>query len=252
MNTKTRLKAFYESEILKRDQDAGKRMGKTQRRILQFVGTHSRVLDVGCGSGYNAELVQDAGNYVIGVEISSHNVKVTHERGIEVCQHDLSEPLPFADDTFDKALFIGVAEHLFAPKFALYEIYRCLEPGGAILISVPNTVVWFRRVLFMCGIASFVESLKGDLRPWNHPHLRFFTRKTLEEMVKQCGFSVQEVFGNTADFPGALYHYARFPINKGIALSQKITRGLNFMADIWPSLCSRGLWLIATKPTSVS
>lgn len=124
-----KVRQLYESEPHKRGKDAGKRPGKTQRRIVRLMDTGNRILDVGCGSGYFAELVQESGNYVVGVQLSEHNVRVTPERGVEVCRYDLSEPFPFKDKSFDKAMFISVAEHLFAPAFALREIHRCLKPG---------------------------------------------------------------------------------------------------------------------------
>ena len=125
------------------------------------------------------------------------------------------------------------------------------QARGGYVILVPNTVVWFERVLFLFGVVRFVETKRGELRPWNHDHLRHFTLKTLKEMVTACGFRVQEIFGNRTDFPGYLYRYAPFPLNKAIALGQRITRGLNFMADIYPSLCSRDLLVYAIKLTSV-
>jgi SAM-dependent methyltransferase len=48
---------------------------------------------------------------------------------------DLS--LPFANETVDFFISIAVLEHLRKPSVAVAEMYRCLKPGGQLLVSVP-------------------------------------------------------------------------------------------------------------------
>lgn len=51
----------------------------------------------------------------------------------------LRDPLPWTDPTFDLVLLDQVLEHLpVAPHFLLRQIFRCLKPGGQLLLCVPN------------------------------------------------------------------------------------------------------------------
>jgi len=47
--------------------------------------------------------------------------------------------LPFADASFDRVLAIQVLEHVFEPITAAEEMYRCLRPGGELVILVPQS-----------------------------------------------------------------------------------------------------------------
>ena len=47
--------------------------------------------------------------------------------------------LPFPDKSFDRVLAIQVLEHVFEPIRATEEMYRCLRPGGELVILVPQS-----------------------------------------------------------------------------------------------------------------
>jgi SAM-dependent methyltransferase len=51
--------------------------------------------------------------------------------------HDLNQPLPFADASFDTAILSDVLEHVQNPEKLLSEIRRILAPGGRLLLNVP-------------------------------------------------------------------------------------------------------------------
>ncbi|MBA2588526.1 MAG: methyltransferase domain-containing protein, partial [Alphaproteobacteria bacterium] len=60
-----------------------------------------------------------------------------HDREIK---HDLTAPLPHADNSIAKIQAQDVLEHLPFDKvpFVLDEIYRVLKPGGVFRLSVPD------------------------------------------------------------------------------------------------------------------
>jgi SAM-dependent methyltransferase len=45
--------------------------------------------------------------------------------------------LPFADNTFDATLNIVTLEHVTDPAFVVRELFRCLRPGGRLLLVTP-------------------------------------------------------------------------------------------------------------------
>ena len=51
--------------------------------------------------------------------------------------HDLEEPLPFKDETYDGVLLINVLEHIYNFEQLLAESARVLVVGGSIVIAVP-------------------------------------------------------------------------------------------------------------------
>lgn len=51
--------------------------------------------------------------------------------------HDLEQPLPLPDKSFDHVLLINVLEHIFDYQQLLNEAIRVVRPGGSIVIVVP-------------------------------------------------------------------------------------------------------------------
>lgn len=51
--------------------------------------------------------------------------------------HDLEQPLPLADASYDHVLLINVLEHVFEYRKLLREAARVVRPGGSVAIVVP-------------------------------------------------------------------------------------------------------------------
>jgi len=106
-----------------------------------------RGLDVGCGAGArDVYRLMLAGYDVTGIDAIEENVALAWTRHPEIAErvsvHDIREPLPFADASFDFAFCNSVIQHL-EPE-ALYggtlpEIARVLRPDGAL------------QLIFKCG-----------------------------------------------------------------------------------------------------
>jgi methionine biosynthesis protein MetW len=106
-----------------------------------------RILEVGCGNGRLLKLLQVA-NEVVGVDASEDGIVACVERGIEGhCMDPSSEPLPFADESFDVVICLESMEHLMSPYYALMEMRRVLKTGGTLICSVPNPI-WGHIMLY--------------------------------------------------------------------------------------------------------
>lgn len=245
-NKKSLIQEFYESDRLDRT-EAGKRSDKEARELKKFGGKNNLVLDAGCGNGIVAELIAKEGNRVIGTDISQKNIALARNRNIEAIQHDLVQPFPFRDETFDRICCLGVLEHLFLPERALREIYRCLKKDGQILIYTANDAFWRNRVVFLWGRMLFVETINNKLWPWEHPHIRFFNLSYLKKLLTRCNFRITAIKAAYVDFPGALIPYVPFPVKVILYLLQRITHGCEFLSNIFPSLFSGSLSAYAEK-----
>jgi SAM-dependent methyltransferase len=91
-----------------------------------------RLLDVGCGSMPYRSLFSSDTSYD-GLEIDQPrnraNTNVTH-------WYD-GTLFPIADKSYSGVICSQVLEHSFAPELLLSEIYRVLEPGGRLLMTIP-------------------------------------------------------------------------------------------------------------------
>jgi ubiquinone/menaquinone biosynthesis C-methylase UbiE len=104
-----------------------------------------RVLDAGCGSGPLAAALRAKGAIVTGFDSSPAMVELAKQRlGGTADLHvaDLSQPLPFDDDTFDDAAASLVLHYLKDWTAPLAELRRVLKPGGRLIISVNHPTMY--------------------------------------------------------------------------------------------------------------
>jgi 2-polyprenyl-3-methyl-5-hydroxy-6-metoxy-1,4-benzoquinol methylase len=146
-----------------------------------------KVLDVGCGTGENSASIAAKGHKVYGIDFSSEAIERYCQRGFEGHVMDLERDLDIPDATFDLVFCSEVIEHLACPEILAREVYRVLKPGGALLLSTPNSAFWLYRLLGVLGWT--VSELQ-------HPkHLQFFSRRSLRRLLKGAGFTPTEEFG---------------------------------------------------------
>src|SRR5579871_5322066 len=111
-----------------------------------------QVLDVGCGSGANSAALAAKGHAVTGVDISVIAIEQYRARGFDGVVVDLErDSLGFPDSTFDLAFCSEVIEHMTMPERLVSEMERVLKPGGALVLSTPNSAFWVYRLLGLLG-----------------------------------------------------------------------------------------------------
>jgi SAM-dependent methyltransferase len=102
-----------------------------------------RVLDAGCGAGYGAELLNQAGAAsVVGVDSSDSALSLARSAVTDGVTCELGDitALSHPDDSFDLVVCFEVIEHVEDPEQVLDELRRVLRPDGILLLSSPNRV----------------------------------------------------------------------------------------------------------------
>ncbi len=167
---------------------------------LDAVGPESRVLDIGCGHGALGKLLEKKGCRVRGVDATTPPAACELS---DYAQVDLDrEPLPDRADAFDCLLLLDVIEHLDTPAiFRLLDHVRATarDKRPAVVLSTPNVAFGLIRLQLLRG--EFNYGKRGIL-DMTHRHL--FTFHSLQDVLGQCGFHVEEIRGIPAPFPAAL------------------------------------------------
>ncbi|MEE9301540.1 MAG: methyltransferase domain-containing protein [Alphaproteobacteria bacterium] len=144
-----------------------------------------KVLDIGCGTGVNAEALAAKGHEVSGIDISPVAIEKFRARGFDGAVCNINEEIPFEDGTFDLVFGSDVIEHIIDTERALSEMNRVLRPGGQLVLSTPNSAFWVYRLLGLFG------KTVSDLQ---HPgHVRFFSKAALADHVEKAGFVTVEI-----------------------------------------------------------
>jgi SAM-dependent methyltransferase len=101
-------------------------------------GTCPRILDAGCGTGANLQVLLRHGD-TIGVDIAEEAIGFCRARGIppeRALVASLLE-LPFPDDFFDLTLSFDVICNIADDVSAFEEIERVIRPGGRVIVQLP-------------------------------------------------------------------------------------------------------------------
>jgi SAM-dependent methyltransferase len=148
-----------------------------------------RILDAGCGTGYNIGHYQKAGHSVFALDISAEAIAGVRQRGFQkVCQASVVE-IPYTSATFDFVFSFDVLSQVPVPygDEAIREMYRVLKPGGFLYARVP-AFEWMR--------SSHDEDLH-TMHRYACPELR--------EKLREAGFEVRlATYANTLLFPVVL------------------------------------------------
>jgi len=157
--------------------------------IQKSYGEKCTILDVGCGNGYQTAPFTEK-NKVYGLDISEANIEKATAKGIIAQLHDIEEPIPFKDATFDVVVCSEVLEHLFFPEEVIKECYRVLKKSGLFIVTIPNLYCLRNRISMLMGRnCNFIEY------PINREHIRFFSLHGMMDILKETGFKIQHFRG---------------------------------------------------------
>ena len=97
------------------------------------------VADIGCGTGRHTLYLSESDARVTAIdfapEMIAQAIEKTKDHDVRFVTHDLTERLPFDNDTFDRVLCCLVLEHISGLDSVIGEMTRICRPGGFILIS---------------------------------------------------------------------------------------------------------------------
>jgi ubiquinone/menaquinone biosynthesis C-methylase UbiE len=120
-----------------------------------------RILDAGCGSGPTSLRLTERGAEVSGFDSSVAMIQIARRAlpQTDLRVHDLAEPLPWDDGTFDAVVASLVLHYLPDWSGPLAEFRRVLVPGGRLLVSVnhPSAFPLQHPDLPYFGITRYVE-----------------------------------------------------------------------------------------------
>jgi SAM-dependent methyltransferase len=130
-----------------------------------------RILDVGCGTGANLEMLSKFGA-AEGVDVSDDALEFCRQKGLWV-HKGLAEQLPFTDESIDIVTALDVVEHLDDDVAGLKEMHRVLKKDGRTLIFVP-------AFMWLWGVQDDISN-----------HRIRYTKRQIVERLEKAGFEIE-------------------------------------------------------------
>lgn len=158
--------------------------------------TALRILDCGCGTGYNIRWLSRYGR-VTGLDLTASGLQVARQAGRPLVRGD-AMTLPFADASFDIVTAFDMPQCVPDDTAAFREIARVLKPDGCL---VTNVAAW--------------QALYGDHSALS-AEFRRYTPALLRERMRDAALSIE-----TMRFGFAVL----FPLVLATRITQKLVRG---------------------------
>lgn len=137
----------------------------------------AKLLEIGCATGLLLSELRDAGyRDVLGLDPSPMCARVANDRyGVKVITGVVSDTLPGVGPV-DVLLLIGVMEHIRDLHAALTKMSDLLEPGGKVVIVVPDA-------------SMYAEGDDAPFQEFSMEHINFFGPGCLSNLMARRGFS---------------------------------------------------------------
>ena len=190
-----------------------------RRNVFRLIpdGTR-RVLDFGCGTGALALRLQrdKKCTEVYGLEV---NPALTRELATLLDGGVFNLNIENQGETLDSRyrgyfnyiILHDVVEHFYDPWYSLPKLREFLAPGGKLLIATPNFHYWELQYKILSGDFPYGPGL------WHTGHLRWYTVRSLIELVSLSGLAIESIFLEIPDLVD-LGHLERHAEIRGVQL----------------------------------
>ena len=156
-----------------------------EMKRLRLGANGGRVFELGCGNGSVANELHQHGWDVSGVDPSREGIA---QANLKWPQLKLFEGSAYDDlltrfGSFPVVTSLEVVEHVYFPRRYASALFSLLEPGGTAIVSTPYHGYWKNLAIALTGqMDAHFTAL------WDHGHIKFWSIKTLGELLYEAGF----------------------------------------------------------------
>lgn len=160
---------------------------ESHRLAFNLIDANSKVLDIGCATGYFAKELLNKNCETWGVDGDKEAIKKASKycKRTVLVNIDEIHKLPVPKKYFDYVIILDVIEHLLHPEILFDIVKPLLKDGGKIIISVPNIAHASIRWMLLKGNFQYVSTGIMD-----KTHLHFYTKKSFEDVLKKVGLKI--------------------------------------------------------------
>jgi len=159
---------------------------------------HRKILDIAAGVGVVGKRIKDGCDAeVLCNDVCPKCLSVMGRAGLKTVSFNIdddSRPYPVESGQFDAVVALATIEHLINLEYFLDEINRILQKDGRLYLSAPNYSGLSYLLPFLLTGKTFHDPVSADERYEFYAHVRYFTYRSLVDVVHQHGFVAEEVY----------------------------------------------------------
>ena len=150
-------------------------------RLLGLKGQNQDILEVGCGAGYGAVLLDRlCPRSYVGIDLMPEMIDLARNQpglaSAEFLVMDAADMNRFADRSKDVIVIFDILHHIPEWRQVVRECHRVLKVGGRLYLEEPS--------------ASAIR-LWDAVFHWDHPKDALFSRRELEDRLCEVGFAIR-------------------------------------------------------------
>lgn len=162
--------------------------------LVELISKYSdqkNIFEIGCGNGSTADLLTKKGYKVTGIDPSSKGIEVANKfhPDINLNVGDSYDDLTARYGKYPIVISLEVIEHCLYPRKYANTFCDLIADGGIGIISTPYHG-YLKNLLL--AITGKMDLHYGAL--WDGGHIKFFSTKTLTELLEETGFKFIKIY----------------------------------------------------------
>lgn len=192
-------------------------------REVNHLPQNSRVLEIGCGSGFDAQHISEHINLILS-DISKETLKSTKQKlgqgNTYIAADGLT--LPYQDEVFD-GVFLSATFHHFVENYtkAKQEIHRVTQPEGIVVLGVEPNSFYFRKIKKFRSFLCRVVGMDPQSGSQADAQMTGFSYHKIKTMFTQEKWEILEI--KPMWFLAGFLHYGLEFVYRKFNLNQRIT-----------------------------
>src|SRR3990172_6606943 len=177
--------------------------------VIEFIESHSKVIDFGCGNGsLMKKLAQEKNVDIQGIDISESAVEVCRMKGLKAERGEIDKPLNISNNSFDYSICNVTMQMVMYPEVLLKEMKRISKYQ---VISFPNFAFYKNRLdLLLYG--RMPKPMLFGYKWYNTGHMHQLSIKDFYELLDNIGgMKIREVVLQKSKNPLKNYLMKSFP-----------------------------------------